>query len=166
MGSNKGGAVGETFRGGMPTGPDIARLLETWPTLSAGDEITHARVEEIIGETRASARYRTVLMAFRARLLKERNIDTVAVRGVGLRVLSEAGRVLESANGGRRGVRQIRRSVGRVSLVRTELLPPEERERAAFVRRQLTAVADAGATATRDIAELYKPAPALSVRKP
>lgn len=82
----------EPYFGGIPTEPDVKKLERHFGVPQAG-LIAHEDVEAIIGAARDSTRYRTIVGAWRRRLLREENIATAADPGKGIRVLTEPERV-------------------------------------------------------------------------
>lgn len=94
------------FRGGIPYGPQVAKLVTHFGTPSPG-VIEHGSIEGVIGEKWRSTRYRQVVGAWRRKMLREWNVGTKAEMGEGIRVLTEAERVEE----GRRMVGQNARHV-------------------------------------------------------
>lgn len=58
--------------GGLPTKPDVDRLLKTWPEPREGDRFDYETVERILGIARDAARFKTVTAQWRKRLLEAR----------------------------------------------------------------------------------------------
>lgn len=75
------------FFGGVPTAPDVERIVKAIGIPEPG-LIPHSALEEIVGCGYRSARYRSVVSAWRTRLRKEHNIGTDAEPGEGIRVLT------------------------------------------------------------------------------
>lgn len=153
-----------TYFRGLPTEPDVNNLLGALPDLKPGDEIPNDWISEIIKAPWRSARFKTVVSVFRKKLLREKNIDTRCVPGVGVRILTEPERVTESIGGFRKGVRGVRKSAARISLVTTSVLSPEDQRRADFARRQMEATYSAAAKSAKDIADTYRPPQQLPKR--
>jgi hypothetical protein len=82
------------YFGGIPTGPDVKRLLERFGSPAPG-LIPYEEIERAIDERRGHSRFRTVVIAWRHRLLRESNIATRAEAGEGIRILTEPERVDE-----------------------------------------------------------------------
>lgn len=59
------------FNEGLPTRPDVDLLIKTWPDMKVGDRIEYESVEKLIGAKRAAARFRTVTVAWRRRMLAD-----------------------------------------------------------------------------------------------
>lgn len=136
--------------GGVPTEPDVKRLLSSI-AVERGEEVSHETVEAILGIDREQSRYRTVTTAWRRRVLREFNTDTVAVAGVGFRFLLEGERVSESIKDFGKGTRKIGRSLGRISRVETEQLSDGERTVVDHGRRLMAATLDAARRAQKEI---------------
>jgi len=63
--------MGTLFRGGVPTDIDVERLAARWGIPDEGVVIPYAEVAEAIGQPHGSNRYRSVVSAWRRRLLRE-----------------------------------------------------------------------------------------------
>ncbi len=140
------------FIGGVPTEPDVKLLLAAFPDPQRGQLITHEQIEGVITVHRSSSRYRTVVAAWRRRLINESNLDTTAIPGVGIRVLAEYDRVTASAKDYRRGVATVGKATRRVSRVQVERLTEQEQTKAEHVRRQMEATLAAGRQSVKEIA--------------
>ena len=111
--------MSKMFFGGMPTGPDVRKLMKAFAALSEGDEITHESVESVLEIVRRDSRYKTVTTAWRRQLLKDRNIELAAIANIGFRALTPSERVSGAVAGIRYGVRKVARSVNKVTSVET-----------------------------------------------
>jgi len=83
---------GNVFFGGVPTEPDVRKLVDRFGTPEPGI-IAHEDVEAVLGHGRLTSRYRTVVWVWRRRLFRQSNIDMIAEPGVGFRVLTSGERV-------------------------------------------------------------------------
>lgn len=108
-----------------PTAPDVDRLAAM--AYVEGATITHAEIEEAIGEWRGSKRYQTVVGAWKRRMLRERNIVLAAVPGVGYEVLLPGQRVTAGASLREQAVRRARLGQRILRGTDTARLTPEER---------------------------------------
>ena len=83
---------GDTFKGGIPYGPDLKRLREAYPsdTLVEGLLIDHATLEGILGEQRGTGRYYGVINSWKAKELNKNGIYIAWEPGDGLKVLTPA----------------------------------------------------------------------------
>lgn len=111
----------QMYFGGIPTGPDVARI-EAVVEPTPGSIISHHTIEEAIDEKHGTSRYRTVTEAWRTKALRDYNIEIEAERGVGFRVLTEPERVgvMRKRVGG--GCRKIGKAVNRGSRIDTRQL--------------------------------------------
>lgn len=83
---------GKMFFGGIPTEPDVKRLLAAFPEIVPDALIPYESVEKVLGTTRPTGRFRTITTAWRKRLEREQNFILVAVAGQGFRRLTEQDR--------------------------------------------------------------------------
>lgn len=60
---------------GVPTGPDVDRMVENFGAVPEGESVPCADIEDVLGVRRDQSRYRTVMAAFRRRMFHERNVD-------------------------------------------------------------------------------------------
>jgi len=147
--------------GGLPTDLDVKLLLAAFPNWKAGETIKYEEIESILNLHRRASRFRTVVSAWRKQLLRTKNIDTIAVKTIGIQYLEERERVHTSAKDYRRSVRGIGRSVRRISLVRTETLVEDDRKVADHARRLMEATYSTAREATKEIAVSLRPQPQL-----
>lgn len=117
----------DLFLGGVPTEPDVKKLIEVFGVPKVGDELTYEQVAEVIGAPIRSYRFRTVTWAWRKLLDRQHNLIVGAVQARGFVVLDNQSRVRFSAGRFKRGLRSVRRASDVAS--RTDLggLTPEER---------------------------------------
>ena len=80
------------FRGGVPYGPDIKRLTDTFPisNLEEGLIITHQELQAVIGLQSKSQRYYAVVDVWRHRMRGDYGINIVWQMGDGVKVLNPA----------------------------------------------------------------------------
>lgn len=62
------------FDEGMPTGPDVALLVRTWPEPKPGDVFAYETVEKLLGLKCGSNRFRTVTTRWRKQMLRDKNV--------------------------------------------------------------------------------------------
>lgn len=139
------------FFGGVPTEPDVNRLMKEFEPKS-GTVVSHEAVEAVLGLNRSESRYRTVTTAWRRRLFREENVDTVVTPGHGFRFLREGERVRESVKDFGRNVRGIGRSLRRISAVRAEVLTDQDRAKHDHGRRLIAATLDGARRAQKELA--------------
>lgn len=78
------------FKGGIPIAPDVEKLFAAYGDVALGTVIKHEQIEAVLGKERSSHRYRTVVTAFRKRMLavSRRVLDGRCVAGQGYKVLT------------------------------------------------------------------------------
>lgn len=131
------------FFGGVPTEPDVKKLLEAWPleqlNRDRGKVITHKEIARVIEEAVRSNRYRTVVTAWRKHL--ETNADVslriVAERSVGYRVLHEHERTDHGLRDAKTATRGLKRAAVRVNMVDVTKLDDAQTKRHDHIARGL-----------------------------
>lgn len=107
---------------GRPTGPQVEKLMAAiGKDLKRGDSITKERISEIIGEKADEPRWRTVVNAWRKKLLTDKGVYLEAVSGVGFKACLAADQIGVTGKFIRAGSRKIFRG-----LVVAEATPPLE----------------------------------------
>lgn len=97
---------------GIPTGPDVDRLMQAFGVPQEGTVITWLEVEAAIGSNRDSSRFQTVLQAWRWRLEKENKVWLKTLKGVGVEVADPGKRLHQGGTWVRSGFRSLRRASG------------------------------------------------------
>lgn len=121
-------AEAKVFRGGIPVEPEVKALMEQLaPDWKEGEVMPYSRIEAVVGCAWRSNRFRTVLESWRNRLMREQNIDTAVVPGVGVKRLLPVERITASQDDGRSATRKLRRAKVRVDVVPAEKLTEAER---------------------------------------
>ena len=105
------------YLGGMPTEPEVKILMEKFGEVAPGEVIDYQAIESAISVSYRSKRFVTVTKAFRARMLREKNVELKPLTGVGLQRLQEAERVSVGVMGVAKGARAIGRSGRRLMRV-------------------------------------------------
>lgn len=154
------------FLGGVPTEPDVTKLIEAYSALRPGDEVAHDDLAAVIGVSKDSHRYTTVIGAWRKRLLKMHNIDLAPVRGVGFRVLEGMERINAGVKDYGGGVRKIARSEGRIRRVPQETLTQDQQRVSEHALRHISATVDAARRASKEIAVKFTPQAQLPRARP
>lgn len=80
------------FFGGVPTGPDVEKIRESYPDyqLQPGQIVPYGEIENIIMEKRGASRFKTVTVAWRNDVqLKTGHVIDPDVSAGGFRVLTE-----------------------------------------------------------------------------
>lgn len=145
------------FLGGLPTEPDVKRLIEAFETPAEGRIIAHGEIGAIIGHDHRSNRYRSVVGAWRQQLLKLHNIELEAVPGVGYKALAPHERMTASIRGYGRGVRKIGRSVTSIRRVPVERLDADRKRVAEHATRHMEATLTQARADSKSIAFEFKP---------
>lgn len=145
------------FFGGVPTEPDVRRLLSAFANIKAGDEIAHADVAKAIGAEPTTARYRSVTSAWRKHLLKVNNLRLSTVIGAGFRVLDGMERIADDIKRYGRGAKQIRKAADDVRSVEIGKLDQSQQRVAEHVLRHMETTADHLRKASKEIAIEFKP---------
>jgi hypothetical protein len=99
------------FRGGVPTEPDVRKLMEAFGEPAPGAVIEHAAVSAAIDVPYQSSRYRTVTARWMRRLWDDCNVRVVALPGVGYQCLHPTQRLDQGAREMRRSARRARAAV-------------------------------------------------------
>jgi hypothetical protein len=108
------------FLSGTPTGSDVRKLIEAFKQPDVGTEITHERIETVIGYQRKSNRYKTVVTAWRHKLHRDNSIDMGAIKGIGYQSLADNERVANGVTGVQQGTRKQFRSIKKAVTVDTK----------------------------------------------
>jgi hypothetical protein len=145
------------FLGGIPTEPDVRRLLAAFPGIKADDEIAHADVAKAIAVEVGSARYRSVTASWRKHLLKVNNLRLSTVPGVGFRVIDGMDRIADDIKRYGRGAKQIRKAADDVRSVEIGKLPEAQQRVAEHVLRHMESTSDHLRKASKEIAIEFKP---------
>lgn len=115
------------FFGGVPTAPDVKRLLEHFgspqPRL-----ITHEDVEAVLGITRHTSRYRSVTGAWRKLLEQEHNILVSGAPG-GFQILTSPERIDHAMHQRTKGVRRLVRAMKEIVTVPVHELDDRDKHR-------------------------------------
>lgn len=100
------------FNAGIPTEPDVKRLMDAFPNLKDGDKITYEAAAHIIGieSFRTSLRFRTVTARWRNLLYRNSNIYMTCIPNYGWQVADPFRRVQSSGAKFKSALRQTRRA--------------------------------------------------------
>lgn len=138
-----------TFAHGIPTEPDVARLMEAFKVPAAGTVIQHPAIENLIGQKRKSYRYKSVTDAWRKKLYKDHNCIMGAIPTVGYKSLEPDERAEFIGSKYKTGIRHVKRSQN--VAIRTDLtgMTPESRRSVIHVKNTAAALILADATAAK-----------------
>lgn len=149
---------------GMPTGPDVTRLLKEWPKLKVGDEITDEEITEVVGlrrEGKSKTRFTSIELAWMRKLQRDHNTILRRVRGENkVKVLSVSEICTRSGEAMQKAARGLRRQRRECAAV----IPETDRDRSELVHRmQFLSMAE---RATKDThKKMLLPAPAPQPQK-
>lgn len=134
------------FNAGIPTSPDIRKLMDQWPVLSDGQRITKGEIAEVISTPSDSFRWKTVVHQWRRKLFREQNVLLKAIPRVGYEVANPDERVGLAGAKYKSGLRHVRRAGDIVTRTDTRRLSPDARRAADHLCSVTVAVAMAAAT--------------------
>ena len=136
---------------GIPTEPDVNRLLETFKVPEAGTVIKHSDVSAIINIKPDHHRYRVVTNAWRKKLYRDHNIILGPVKSIGFKSLAPDDRAGFIGSKYKSGIRQVKRSHS--VAVRTDLtgMTPESKRVVNHVKHTAAALVLADATAAKQL---------------
>lgn len=139
-----------TFAHGIPTEPDVAKLIEAFSVPPAGTIIKHNDIESIIGK-RTTNRYKSVTTAWRRKLYKDHNVVMGSVATVGYKSLLPDERADFIGKKYKTGVRHVRRSQS--VAIRTDLagMSAESKRAVNHVKSTAAALILADATAAKQL---------------
>ena len=101
------------FLGGLPTGPDIAKLVDRFGIPVTGDRIEWKAIEMVLGLKRTEHRFKTVVGQWRRKMYRDHNVvlsPGTDMRGIGLECLDPKKRIDLAAAGFKQGARKIQRA--------------------------------------------------------
>lgn len=136
---------------GKPIKPHVDKLMETLD-LKVGGVYLHQDIANIAGVEYPSHRYRTVVAAFRRRLLTEANLDMEPVIGAGYRILDDNERVGVGVRDFARSARRMGRSADRVARADTAKLDEQHRRKQEHAMRLIAQTVDAARSSVKRIA--------------
>lgn len=117
------------FFGGVPTAPDVKKLEDRFGIPSASSTVTHEDIAGCIGSPWKSARYGSVMGSWRKKLMREHNVDTVVVPGVGVKFLTGSERINVSESDFGSAVRKTRKAANRIMVVPDDGLSDIEKKK-------------------------------------
>jgi hypothetical protein len=136
---------------GDPIKPQVDKLMEAIKPKS-GDVYLHQDIAHIAGVEYGTARYRTLIAAYKKRLFLEQNIDIDAVIGSGYRILDENERVDAGHKDFSQSVRNMGRATNRMQKAVTADLDDVHRRKQDHGVRLAQAVVQSGRSAQKQIA--------------
>lgn len=144
---------GKIFFAGLPTGPDVQKLIDTLGMPSEGNHIPYADVEAVLGLTRKNDphRWASVTGAWRKRVEREANIILKAVSNQGYDALTPSGRVDHSGRTYKGGLKKIVRASNVAAGTDRTSLSPEEVRTCDHIQNTGAQLKLAAATAARQL---------------
>lgn len=154
-------AATQTFWNGVPTKPDVDKLLVLFRKLEVGDEVSHESMEKVLHQQRSTARYRTVVTKARKEFAKESGVVLVAVSGSGLAYPSGRDQLRYGADKVRAGVRSVRRGTEITAMVGDDRLDSAGKAARDFAAQRMLALAEYTKTEARKIQMAVVPTKSL-----
>lgn len=149
---------------GVPYGPDVRKLEETYPSPDEDSIIRSDEFESLLKIPQKTPRFYGVINTWRKRLRAERNIDSEWIQGVGVKILNPADRLKVSEGNVKRGIRQTGRAFRRLGIVPRDRLDAIGQARYDHAILVASKLAQAGRDAKRELA--IDLAPVKSLPKP
>lgn len=149
---------------GIPYGPDIRKLEESFPNPQEDQVITSDDFEKIIRVEQKTGRFYGVINAWRRRMRAERNIDSEWVQGVGVKILNPADRLKVSEGDIKHGIRKTGRAYRRLAVTPRERLDTVGQQRYDHQLQVASKLIIAGREAKKELA--IDLAPIKSLPKP
>jgi hypothetical protein len=125
------------FFGGVPTKPDVDRLMELDP--QHGMEVPYEQIERLIGVPRTRSRFLTIVNSWRLRVFRERLIQSSASGGKILFLTAEKAHD-KSISGFHKVGRATRRAMVRAEAIDTLQLSDIKQKEQFLLRRELHAL--------------------------
>lgn len=119
--------TGTKFPMGLPTKPEVDKLINQFRNLKPGDKIYYEQIERLIGVKKDTYRFRSIIVAWRKQLRNEYNIELAAVMNEGYQVMNGSERIEFAAKTTKYGVKRVRRAGDVVLRTNRIDLKPEER---------------------------------------
>ena len=129
------------FGGGVPTAPDVKRLIDEIGVPSEGDVVKYSVISKVIGTDRKAYRWGTVVSAWKKRLYKEHNLVLIAEENVGFRVCDPSERIDVSRRKVRSGFRAVRIGsdvAGKTDRWRLSVDEKKQQDRLSMIAAQIT----------------------------
>lgn len=149
---------------GIPYGPDIRRLEETYPSPQEDQIITSDEFEKLLRIPQKTSRFYGVINAWRRRLRADRNIDSEWVPSVGVKILNPADRLKVSEGNIKHGIRKTSRAYRRLAITPRERLDEVGQQRYDHQMLVAAKLVAAGRDAKKELA--IDLAPVKSLPKP
>ncbi len=142
--------------GGIPTDMEVKKLRENLP-LTRGDIVEHSRIAAVIGHAPGTSRYKSIVVAWVRRVLRETNLQLKSLRGVGYRVLDEHERIGDAVDTYTRGTRQMVRGARKVAVIERPRLTEIDQGKLEHVERHITRVVAEARLASKEMSIRLQP---------
>lgn len=96
------------FGGGVPTAPDVKKLVDSIGIPKEGDVVAYTQLEKLLRLNRDSFRFRTVLNAWKRKLFAENNVLMTSVPTVGYKAADPSERIVDSKSRVRSGFKKVK----------------------------------------------------------
>lgn len=149
--------MSKVFLGGVPTGPDVRRLIERFGTPEVGTTIPYAEITAIVGSAPEKSRFKSVTGAWRRKLLNEYGIEMAPRDGEAFVVLSERERVTSGVKKVGSLTRQLGRVAKRAVLISTDRVDDETRQDIEALRQHTEVIAKAAIGGAKKLTNALAP---------
>lgn len=141
----------ERFFGGVPTKPEVDKLLALFRSLKEGDQASYGDITNYTGLAYGTNRFTTVVMKARREFARETSVTLVAVPGVGLSYPTGREQLKLGANRVRVGARTVRRGTEIAAMVNDARLDAPGRAARDAACYRMLALSDFARTEARKI---------------
>jgi len=141
--------------GGVPTAPDVARLMESIP-IEPGTQVTHKAVMDVIGITNGANRFKTITSAWRKHIFRTMSLDSTNTNGV-FEFLKAKEALVKNRHTYTLNTRGIKRMKVKSVAIDSSALDPLSLKLALQLTRQLTEEIRMRNQAIRSLNEIYRP---------
>jgi hypothetical protein len=139
------------FHGGVPTIMDVENLIKQFGIPKTGTTISYDDLEACLGLERKSWRFKTVITAWRKRLIRAHNLVSEGVMNVGIEFLDDSRRVNHASRKYKGGLKKIERASCIAATTNQDQLTPEERRCCDHLQRIGAQIRLAEATAAKQL---------------
>ena len=95
------------YRGGVPTRPDVDKLMAKFGVPAVGDVVPYGDIETELKLVKHSGRWNAVIGAWRRFLYRQHNVHIETVMGLGYRAAPNDTRVMHASNKVRHGIKRV-----------------------------------------------------------
>lgn len=142
--------MSKLFLGGVPTGPEVDRLM-VGLAIESGTRVPYGQVEELTGLSVKEHRFRTVTNAWRKRVFREKALEVKAEGGCFV-ILTPDEALTNGISSFHRVGRALGRTNAKVSVINEAELSSERAATKRLLQREIGLVSDAARRAAKEIA--------------